>query len=39
MDVFIPARRLYEAFGFRECPPFGDYFEDPLSVCMNLELG
>ena len=39
MDVFIPARRLYEAFGFRECSPFGDYFEDPLSVCMNLELG
>jgi ribosomal protein S18 acetylase RimI-like enzyme len=23
---------LYESFGFRRCPPFGDYREDPNSV-------
>ncbi len=36
--AFDPARRLYEAFGFTECPPFGDYGEDPHSVCMTREL-
>jgi putative acetyltransferase len=35
---FDAARRLYESFGFRECPPFGDYVLDPLSVFMTLEL-
>jgi putative acetyltransferase len=35
---FDPARRLYEAFGFGECPPFGDYVLDPNSVFMSLEL-
>lgn len=35
---FDPARRLYEAFGFRECPPFGDYVLDPNSVFMTREL-
>lgn len=24
---------LYEQFGFQRIPPFGDYFEDPLSRC------
>jgi putative acetyltransferase len=36
--VFQPARRLYEAFGFRPCGPFGDYLEDPHSVFMTREL-
>ncbi len=31
-DFFAPARRLYERFGFVECPPFGSYRLDPLSV-------
>ncbi|HZP12671.1 MAG TPA: GNAT family N-acetyltransferase [Nevskiaceae bacterium] len=35
---FDPARRLYEAFGFRECPPFGEYVLDPNSVFMTREL-
>ena len=35
---FDPARRLYEAYGFRECPPFGDYVLDPNSVFMTLTL-
>jgi len=35
---FDPARRLYAAFGFSECGPFGDYREDPNSVFMTLDL-
>jgi putative acetyltransferase len=31
---FEPARRLYQRFGFVECPPFGDYRLDPNSVFM-----
>jgi putative acetyltransferase len=31
---FLPARRLYESFGFTYCPPFSDYVEDPHSVFM-----
>lgn len=27
------AIRLYERFGFRRIPPFGDYFDDPVSLC------
>ena len=37
-DAFLPARRLYEGHGFAECPPFGDYTEDPFSICMTSEL-
>jgi len=37
-DDFIAARSLYAAFGFQTCPPFGNYFEDPFSTCMTLEL-
>jgi putative acetyltransferase len=37
-DAFIPARTLYERFGFRYCGPFGKYREDPLSNFMTLEL-
>ena len=39
MDGFAPARALYGRFGFRVCPPFAQYREDPNSVCMTLELG
>lgn len=35
---FAPARRLYEAFGFRNCAPFADYSLDPHSSYMTLEL-
>ena len=38
MDAFIPARRLYEAYGFTYCSPFGDYPEDPHSTFMTLSL-
>lgn len=32
--AFTPARRLYEKFGFSECPPFGSYIFDPHSLFM-----
>lgn len=35
---FEAARTLYRARGFVECPPFGDYRPDPLSVFMTIEL-
>ncbi|MFN7054489.1 GNAT family N-acetyltransferase [Hyphomonas sp.] len=38
MDAFLPARRLYEAYGFAYCGPFGDYAEDPNSLFMRLAL-
>lgn len=30
---------LYESFGFRRVPPFGDYSPDPLSICMEKGIG
>jgi putative acetyltransferase len=38
MDAFLPARRLYESFGFTCCAPFADYTEDPNSVFMTRTL-
>ena len=38
MEAFEPARRLYRNFGFTQCAPFADYFEDPYSVCMTRTL-
>lgn len=38
MDFFKPARLLYKRFGFEQCPPFADYFDDPNSVCMTKYL-
>jgi putative acetyltransferase len=38
MEGFLPARRLYERFGFIVCGPFGDYVDDPNSVFMTLRL-
>jgi putative acetyltransferase len=35
---FLPARRLYESFGFTCCPPFAGYVEDPNSVFMTRHL-
>jgi putative acetyltransferase len=34
----LPAMRLYEAFGFRQIAPFGEYANDPTSVCYELAL-
>ena len=38
MDGFKPSRTLYQGFGFKLCPPFGDYVEDPNSVFMSRTL-
>jgi putative acetyltransferase len=38
MEAFAPARALYATRGFVICPPFGQYFLSPNSVCMTLEL-
>lgn len=37
-DSFEPARRLYAAFGFVECGPFGSYREDSNSVFMTRAM-
>ena len=33
------AIKLYEGFGFRSIPPFGEYKEDPLSRFYELRIG
>lgn len=38
MAAFLPARRLYESFGFTYCAPFADYAADPNSVFMTRTL-
>lgn len=38
MAVFLPARKMYERFGFTECEPFADYQVDPYSTFMTVEL-
>ena len=38
VPAFAPARCLYARAGFAECPPFGDYAEDPFSVFMTRVL-
>jgi GNAT superfamily N-acetyltransferase len=35
----VEAIGLYESMGFRRCPPFGPYRDDPLSPCYELRLG
>ncbi|MEO3860188.1 GNAT family N-acetyltransferase [Acrocarpospora sp. B8E8] len=37
-DFFLPARRLYEKFGFDYCEPFADYRLDPYSAFMTRSL-
>ena len=37
-EEFAPARALYAAHGFEDCPPFGSYVVDPLSVFMTRML-
>ena len=35
---FAAARKLYRSAGFTDCPPFGDYTDDPNSVYMTRIL-
>lgn len=37
-EFFLPARRLYEKFGFQHCEPFADYRTDPNSTFMTKAL-
>jgi putative acetyltransferase len=37
-EFFLPARKLYEKFGFEYCEPFADYRADPNSVFMTRHL-
>ncbi|MFJ9854714.1 GNAT family N-acetyltransferase [Streptomyces sp. NPDC101150] len=37
-EFFLPARRLYEKFGFEYCEPFADYRPDPNSTFMTRKL-
>jgi putative acetyltransferase len=37
-EFFLPARKLYEKFGFDYCEPFADYRLDPHSVFMTRVL-
>lgn len=38
MAAFAPARALYESAGFTRCEPFGEYTDNPNSVCMTYRL-
>ncbi|MBO2458544.1 GNAT family N-acetyltransferase [Actinomadura violacea] len=38
-DFFLPARRLYEKYGFEYCEPFEEYRPDRNSVFMTRALG
>ena len=37
-EAFRPARTLYAANGFAECPPFADYVADDFSICLTRTL-
>ena len=37
-DFFLPARNLFSKFGFKLCPPFAHYKEDPHSCYYTLNL-
>lgn len=36
--IFVAARALYETAGFKDCPPFEGYWDDPNSVFMTKQL-
>ena len=37
-DFFLPARNLFSKFGFKTCPPFAHYKDDPNSCYYTLDL-
>ena len=37
-EFFLPARTLFSKFGFKLCPPFAHYKEDPNSCYYTLNL-
>ena len=38
MAAFLPAQKLYRQLGFKVCPPFADYQEDPYSTFMTKNI-
>ena len=36
---FLPARKLFEKCGFKNCEPFDNYKENPDSCYMSLQIG
>ena len=36
---FLPARKLFEKCGFKNCKPFDNYKENPDSCYMSLQIG
>ena len=37
-EFFLPARKLFNKFGFKPCKPFAHYKEDPNSCYFDLEI-
>ena len=37
-EAFVPARNLYEKFGFSYCEPFSDYATSSNHVFMTIQL-
>ena len=37
-EGFAASRHFYARRGFRPCPPFGPYLQDPFSYCMSKKL-
>ena len=37
-EFFLPARKLFVKFGFKSCPPFAHYKEDPNSCYYTLNI-
>jgi len=38
MPAFLPAQTLYQRFGFKPCPPFSDYVDDPYSLFFSKSM-
>jgi putative acetyltransferase len=38
-EAFVPATALYASVGFTSCDPFGQYTDNPHSVCMRISVG
>ncbi|MDC0163415.1 GNAT family N-acetyltransferase, partial [Candidatus Pelagibacter sp.] len=37
-EFFLPARKLFQKFGFKKCEPFAHYKEDPNSCYYSLNI-